>query len=264
MVAICRVAVLLLVVFILSPAAAWAQWASEVAASDPLHWWRFSETSGTTVADSGSGGLAGTLVNGATLGHSGLLGGALHLDGATSAHVLLAGTPLESPWTLEAVFYQDDTTAGPSSALLGPEMFGSPNTAIKAEQWNETGQLGYTAFGVVDETFDDPAAATPTSYQHVAFVGSDSGVSVYVGGMLADSEDTVIDLPRGIIGLSGLNAEGDAIDPLGGFIDELVIYDRALSAAEIAAHAAAVPEPATLVLLAVAVASGMMIVRRRR
>ncbi len=263
MTATIRVAAFCLSVLILSPAAARAQWASEVAASNPLHWWRFDETSGTSVSDSGSGGLDGTLVNGATLGHSGPLGGALHLDGATSAYVLLGGTPLTSPWTLEAVFHQDDTTPGPSSGLLGPETFGSPNTAIKAEQWEETGQLGYTAFGVVDETFDDPAAATPTSYSHVAFVGTSAGVSVYVGGALADSEDTAIDLARGIIGLSGLSATGTPVDPLGGFIDELVIYDRELSAAEIAAHAAAVPEPGSLVLLALA-AAALGIVRLRR
>ena len=250
-------------VLLLAPAPAFADWASEIAASNPLNWWRFDEASGTTVADSGSGGLAGTLVNGATLGHTGPLGGALHLDGATNAHVLLAGTALPAPWTLEAVFYQDDTTAGPSSALIGPELFGSPNTAIKAEQWNETGQLGYTAFGVVDETFDDPAAATPTSYAHVAFVGTAGGVSVYVNGALADTEDTPIDLHRGIVGLSGLSGEGAPIDALGGFIDELVIYDRELSAAEIGAHAAVVPEPATIALLVVALL-GVVVVRKPR
>lgn len=248
-------------ILLLFPTAARADWASEVAASNPLHWWQFEETSGTSAADSGSGGLNGTLVNGASLGNVGPVGGAVHLDGATNAHVLLSGTPLAAPWTLEAIFFQDDTAPGPSSALLGPEEFGAPNTAIKAEQWNETGQLGYTAFGVVDETFDDPAAATPSSYRHVALVGTDAGVSVYVNGSLADSEDTAIDLPRGVIGLSGFS-DDDPIDAFGGFIDDLVIYDRELSAAEVAAHAAAVPEPGSLVLLAAAAA--LAIIRLRR
>jgi hypothetical protein len=251
---------------LLAPGAASADWASEVAASNPLNWLRFNETSGITVADSGSDALAGELVGGASLGHPAVQGSAIHLDGAANGHVLLAGEPLPTPWTLEAIFYQDATTTGPSTAILGPEMFGAPNTAIKAEQWNSTGQLGYTAFGVIDETFDGPAASTPTSYTHVAMVGTDSGVSLFVNGLLADSEDTPIVLPRFWIGHGGLNPAGMPIDPLGGYIDELVIYDRELSAADIASHAAAaaIPEPGSFTLLVVGLIGIAVFWRRGR
>jgi hypothetical protein len=51
------------------------------------------------------------------------------------------------------------------------------------------------------------------------------------------------------------------VDGLTGAIDELVIYDRALDAAEIGAHYAAIPEPSSWVLLALGFAA---LIRRRR
>ena len=39
---------------------------NDLASTNPIHWWRFEETSGTTAIDSGSGGIDGTLINGVT------------------------------------------------------------------------------------------------------------------------------------------------------------------------------------------------------
>jgi hypothetical protein len=57
-------------------------------------------------------------------------------------------------------------------------------------------------------------------------------------------------LARWIFGAGGIKEDGSLLDPLTGMIDELVIYDRSLSAEEIAAHFSAVPEPVSAVLLA--------------
>lgn len=104
--------------------------------------------------------------------------------------------------------------------------------ALKADQWNNTGQLGYTNFGVIDVTLSPP---TPSVFAHVAYVGTSSGVDLYLDGVLVDGDTTTAVLARDIIGAGRINA-GAAGDPLEGQIDELVIFDRALDAAEIAAH----------------------------
>jgi len=38
--------------------------ATDLTSTNPVHWWRFEEGSGTTATDSGSGGIDGTLTNG--------------------------------------------------------------------------------------------------------------------------------------------------------------------------------------------------------
>tara|TARA_R100001510_G_scaffold38430_1_gene34801 strand:+ start:127 stop:810 length:684 start_codon:yes stop_codon:yes gene_type:complete len=40
--------------------------ATDLASTNPIHWWRFEEGSGTTVNDSGSGNINGVIINGAT------------------------------------------------------------------------------------------------------------------------------------------------------------------------------------------------------
>ncbi len=109
--------------------------------------------------------------------------------------------------------------------------------------------MGYTKFGVVDVTFADTLAATPADFAHVVFVGQTSGVSLYVNGAPAGSDTASSPLARWALAAGAIRADGTLVDPLTGVIDELVIYDRALSPAEISAHyALAIPEPNTAFL----------------
>jgi hypothetical protein len=121
--------------------------------------------------------------------------------------------------------------------------------AIKAEQWDSTGQLGYTSFGVVDVTFSEAAAATPADYAYVALVGTSAGVELFVNGASVASNSTATVLSRYVVGAGGAQPTGALVDGLVGAIDELVIYDRALSAGEVSDHYASVPEPGTMTLL---------------
>lgn len=215
-----------------------ADWTSTIAGASPLHWFQFEETQGTTAIDSGSAAVSGTYTGGYTLGAAGLVGGAASFDGV-NGHVAVNGPDLSGEWTLEAILLSAD--GGPSQGILG-----SSTMAIKADQWNKTGKLGYTRFGVVDVTLN---AATPRDYTHLAFVGTGSGVSLYVDGSLTASDATTTALGRQVLAAGRINPDLTVVDPLKGSIDELVIYDRALSAAEITSHFSAVPEPSSLVLL---------------
>ena len=231
-----------------------ADWATEVANSNPMNWWRFEETAGTTADDQGFADLDGTYSSGVSLGNAGPVGGAAGFDGSSS---VMVGGP---DFTVEAIFKADTVNAGPSQGLIGADFTAANRMALKAEQWNSTERLGYTVFGVVDETFTD--APTPTDFAHVVFVGSSSGVELFVDGVPSGSEDTSTILSRHVIGAGAARADGSLIDGLVGMIDELVIYNRALDAGEIATHFQAVPEPGSLTLVLIGLLA--LVPRRRR
>ncbi|HOB98382.1 MAG TPA: LamG domain-containing protein [Verrucomicrobiota bacterium] len=224
-----------------------ADWATEVSSANPVNWFRFDELSGSVVNDHGSANIDGSYVGAVGLGSAGLVGGAAAFD--AGSHVFLGAANLPTDWTLEAIYKADTVAGGVSMGLVGADFAAaSDRMAIKAEQWNETGQMGYTVFGVVDVTFTDSLAATPASFAHVVFVGQSSGVSLYVNGALAGSDATSTPLARWALGTGAIRADGTLVDPLTGVIDEIVIYGRALSPAEISAHYNAIPEPTVLTL----------------
>ena len=111
-------------------------------------------------------------------------------------------------------------------------------------------------------TFYDGNAATPDDYAHVAFVEDGTGVRLYVNGVDQGLGPVSTPLARWVWGATAVRADGSLVDPLTGMIDELVIYDRALSAEEISAHSNSVPEPASAILLGLGLV-GVLGCRRR-
>lgn len=225
---------------------------STISADNPFQWFQFEETSGTTAVDSGSAGANGTYENGVALDQPGLVGRAVRFDG-TDDYVFVDGTDLAGDWTAEFI-----ASAGAGGASQGLQ--GGATMAIKAEQWNDTGNLGYTNFGVVDI---DLAVPTPDTLSHLVFVQTAAGVDLYVNGALAANNATTAVLSRQVIGGGRRNADGSLVDPLDGVIDELVVYDRALSADDIAAHFAAIPEPSSLLLCVMGGLLTVWLLRRR-
>jgi Concanavalin A-like lectin/glucanases superfamily len=211
---------------------AWAQdWNAEITADNPLHWYRMDETTGTTAIDYGSAALHGTYINGVTLGRTGPVGGAAAFDGVDD--VLLMGEfELTQQWTAEFIFFADTSGTGGSQGLMGGFI-----TGLKAEQWFQSGKFGYTEFGVADYTL---SANTTTTYSHVVFVNTATNFQLYIDGKFASGNRKTIPLSRDVIG-AGNWMQVNPTDPLLGEIDEAVIYDRALSGADIARHFAAIP-----------------------
>ncbi|MCA9166910.1 MAG: hypothetical protein KDB23_04555 [Planctomycetales bacterium] len=237
--------------------AAKADWNDTISAAAPLHWFNFNETTGTTIDDSGSANVDGTVMGAVGLGAAGAVGGAATFDGAS--YVLVGGPNLATPWTLESIFLADPVNGGPSMGLIGADFDAAERMAVKADQWNKTGQMGYTVFGVVDVTL---AGATPTDFEHVVLVGTDAGVELFVNGASVASDATATFLSRHLLGAGAVRSTGALVDGLTGTIDEIVIYDRALSAAEISSHYASVPEPASATLLLVGSLAALRLRRR--
>jgi hexosaminidase len=183
-------------------------------------YWKFDEGTGTTAADSW-GSNPGT-VNGPTW-VTGKYGNALSFDG-TNDYVSVSKSDLAVPWTAVMWVNRTDSTAT-SAALIS-----STNVALKLEQYNNTNKVGFTKFGTGDYTFNYTA---PTgTWVHLTFVGTSTGVSLYVNGVFQESNTTVINCPMTYIGCGK-----SSNDYLKGTLDEVKIFNRALSAAEITALA---------------------------
>jgi hypothetical protein len=219
-----------------------ANWTSTIAASNPLNWYRLDETSGPTVFDYGSEGLHGTYgtgIHAPTLGVPGLVGTAVAFDG-NRRNILLNGSDLTGDWSAEFVLKK--TGSKFSAELLRGPPLASPSTHLKLEQYPDTHQVGYTQSFQADHVFSPPVIAPIGQFIDLVYVKTAAEMKLYVNGVLRGSNSSPIVLSRYQFG----DTENES--PLA-VVDEIVVYNRALSAAEVASHFRAIPEPATLVLL---------------
>ena len=154
-----------------------------------------------------------------------------------------------------------DIAAGGQDGFLA---VGSNATfSLRYEQWDDTGQLGFTHGGVTDYLFTpavvSPAADTLVTYRFT--VGTNT-MDLFLDGNLAGSATAPgFVMPTGA-GLLGNNAAGN--EGMVGAISRVTTYDSALSDSEILSHGNAwtgIPEPSSLTLLCL---TGLALIRRRR
>ncbi|MCJ8011495.1 family 20 glycosylhydrolase [Paenibacillus sp. KQZ6P-2] len=192
----------------------------------PIHSeWKMDEGTGTTVKDS-SGYLNGALVGGATW-TTGKYGNAVSFDGS-SGYINLGGQEIKGPdWTL-GVWVNGQSSTTRTEALIS-----GSSSAIKINQWNKTGKVGFTVYGVEDYVFN--YSIPSNQWTHLAFVGTSSGTSLYVNGVLKETNPNTMNCPMTSVGVEGQPGTGTKTSFFKGSLDELKIFNRALSASEIAA-----------------------------
>jgi hypothetical protein len=217
-----------------------SDWPSVISASNPLNWYRFDELNGTTAIDYGSELRNGTYGAGALdamRGVSGRVGTAAQFGDQST--VFLSAPDLTGDWSAEFLLMR--TGSKRSSVLLRGIPFTLPSQALKLEQFDNTHEIGYTKFAIIDATFSPGATAPLNEWIHIVYVNraADDRVTLYVNGVPVGTRIDHFDLSRDQIG-----SWSDTIpeSPLA-VMDEVVLYNRALSAAEIGSHVAAIPEP---------------------
>jgi len=152
-----------------------------------------------------------------------------------------------------------------SAALVGTQVEANGRQGIKFEQWNDTGLLGVTDFGVADHL--SASSGTSGADTHLVFTSNGTETMIYIDG--------VLDFTFPLVGLTitGEQAIGAAVTPTGDFFDQLAgtvlgfaSYDTILSPGEIGVHydafANPVPEPGSAAVIALA--AGAVAARRRR
>ena len=210
-----------------------------------IHYWRFSESSGTTLAD--SVGSANATLSGATLGSAGALGGGAGafdgVDDSAAAAVNLAGTTdLTLEFWLRWNAYADDDdlameltenfNANAGGLLIDPNSsqeefgvgIGSPETRNNVYFARPSAAAWHHYALVFDTTA--PAAQQITPYVDGKAVTFSKGASGTGSGAFANGN-------LYFMSRAGANLFG------AGSLDEVAVYDQPLSAAQVAAHFAA-------------------------
>jgi hypothetical protein len=236
-----------------TPAPVYTNYTEAVLADSPIHYYPLDETNGTTAADLGSmATTGGTYVGGITLGQPAAterLGYAARFDGA-------AGTLVDL-----GLFHPGDTVTVEAWANLDPSAR-TDWSAIVA-RWDGSYELDFansTANFVVrnqGNTFGLVAGASPATrgqWHHLVGIFSEGVLSIYVDGVKGSQRDIGGGLRDGgpspdriMIGATRTGTSGSY--NFKGLIDEVAIYDYALSVGQIRAHMHAVqagPPQATI------------------
>ncbi len=203
-------------------------------------YWKFNEGSGATTADSSGLGNNGTLENGAAW-TSGVSGSAASFNG-TGADVHVPGTSVLEPastvsvaaWVRTGV----STSAGEDAVSMGDNytlrVLSDGNVCFQF--WNGTSwtPLDTTGVNVLDN-----------NWHHLAGVKSPSGMTVYVDGVLKASSavSSQIYYTLGTDLYIGTQGNGSIYHYFNGIVDEVRIYNTALSATDVQSIFAAITPP---------------------
>lgn len=189
--------------------------------SDTLIHYSFDNETGVTVEDSSGNNYHGTL-NGGERTDEGRSGQAIVFNSPTD-HITTGLETKGFPWTVSAWVNLEENDQAEAILLE------SPYSAIKLKQ-KETGKAGFTREGY-DFSFN---TAIPTGrWVHVTFRGDINGTSLFIDGELQETLPDNTLLPIGTIGSETRSFKGA--------LDDLIIFDRTLSASEIAEYADAPP-----------------------
>jgi hypothetical protein len=207
-------------------------YASTVLADGPRSYWRLGESSGLVVRDE-LGVNAGTYQGGVTLGAAGALTGdantAAGFDGVNDL-VSLGNPGLTGPFSLELWAF----LAGPGStgATSYATLLGYDYThRILWQTWPGSGQL----LAQFDGNFFSSSVSANT-WHHVVYVFDGATERFYVDGSAAGSHPTTLPVWNAPF-LLGSFESADYM--LNGRLDEVAVYAKALSAAQVSGHFAA-------------------------
>ena len=222
---------------------------STVLADNPLFYYRLGETSGTTAYDEVATANNGTYYNTPTLGQTGAISGDTNTsvlfeqanDEYAEALTLSSETSL-LPCTIECFI----KVSGASDDNAGIFFYRSGSNSASGLNIRGTtlGKLGYHWRGV-SNTYGYAGGPTlsDNTWYYVALVVESTKATFYV-----IEEDGTLTTAVNTVSHSALDCSGDgwhiASDPFGnryfqGYLDEVAIYDQALSQSTVVAHAAA-------------------------
>jgi hypothetical protein len=203
-------------------------------------WWKFDEGSGTVAYDSSGNEHDGNLTNGPTW-TSGKIGGALSFDGSNDRvklpHNILNGLidVTVSFWFLESLNNTDH------HHFISAASSTESNRILLA--LNSDGEFNYHDNDSSDiKRITYQYSESLTNWSHIVLTRSISGAKLFIGGSLKTNEsfaNTHFNIAQNGLWIGGdqdsVGGGWSTTQQLNGLLDDVRIYDRALSAAEVQA-----------------------------
>lgn len=250
-----------------APAHASSLYETAVLADSPFAYWRFNETTGTVAEDQTANNRDATHVSSPTLGVAGATrDGDRAVQFGSGADYAMVGSTLNfsaAAYTVEGWYKTTQATSGVLLIGMRPSNGDSGNFSFELQP---NGTLRYYHDGNVgQQSIYSPLAYNDGAYHHFVATYAGGTASLYVDKVLVGTRTGGANTGEGSnikIGRLGV-ASAPTAEQFEGSLDELAVYDYALSAQRIAVHfdAAMVPEPASLALAGAALA---LLARGRR
>ena len=229
-------------IFLLALACALTATAQDV---DPslVGWWTFDEDTGDVAVDKSGNGNDAVLLNGPTWGTDPDHRGVMILDG-TDDHIYIDGSVYELPQYTMAIWFRVDDGSGDRDVLSAKGPTGVNGVLLEINPNGTLRNLHRFPFApgggsdiVTTETYDDGI------WHHTAAVHTESEMILYIDGQEygRQPETNQFQGPLGEIWLGTLDQRVDRMFP--GPLDDFRIYNRALSAEEIATIMEGEPNP---------------------
>lgn len=180
--------------------------------------------------DSGNGHDGVCVGDPVSLG-GGQFGKGYHLDGATRIQIPTTGTLAGGPFTIAGWFkYTGDPTPGmcPFNRLYGTARGNSWQVCIDPTQT----AFFFTASG---EHSVSAALLAVDAWHHLAIASSGTSVQTYIDGGLIEDDPWTLDFDAAPIELGADLDPAGIADPVTGAIDDVWIFDHALTAGEVVA-----------------------------
>jgi len=182
--------------------------------------WKLDEGTGVSTADASGNGRVGILDNVAW--SVGRVGNGLHFTGGAERVNIDAGT-IPPSWSA-AMWIKREDSPNLESRIMDCQAGDTFGTSLRLEQFNPADRVGFTTYNIQDYFFD--YIAPVNTWTHLTFVGTASGTSLYANGTLIGTHPASVSLFVAKLGSFSINA-------MKGILDEVQVYSRALTAAEI-------------------------------
>ncbi|PYR74988.1 MAG: hypothetical protein DMF87_21510, partial [Acidobacteria bacterium] len=192
----------------------------------------FGEGAGTTVADASGRGNNGTILN-ATWTAAGRYGGALLFNG-TNAWITVpdnSSLSLATGMTLEAWVQPTSASSNAYRSIILKERPSGLSYSLYSNNSSRRSST-YINLGAGDQSVQGTASLPSNSWTHLAATYDGTMLRLYVNGALVTSKS----VPGSLVTSGGaLRIGGNSVwgEWFMGYIDEVRIYNRALSAGEI-------------------------------
>jgi Concanavalin A-like lectin/glucanases superfamily len=206
-------------------------WTASAQSTGLVAGYGFEEGSGTVAGDTSGNGHAGTLAAGTTWNPVGRFGGALQFNGATSGVTIpdAPGLDLTAAMTLEAWVYPTVAPAG-WRGIVGKD---TDRYYLMAGSSNGVPAVGGTFTVGGNANTYAPSALPVNTWTHLAATFDGTTVRLFVNGLpVATSPQTGALTTSNAVLTIGHNVYGEHF---AGLIDEVRLYNRALSGDEILA-----------------------------